>query len=78
MATRIASVRGNLVDIRINILTDGITPTVKSLDAAELAGKRVRFEIWDAERLYRAMQAGRPRDEIVIDFVNDYGAASVP
>jgi hypothetical protein len=73
MASHITSARDNLIDIRINLLTDGVTPTAKSLDDSELAGKRIRFEIWDAERLYRAMQAGRPRDEIVIDFAKDYG-----
>ena len=74
MASRIHELEKDLDRIRIFILSDGITQ-LKQLDAGEINGIRVRFEIWDIERLFRGMQSGLPRDEIEIDFEDMFGEA---
>ena len=72
IANQIAAMREAIKDIRIHVLMDGVS-TAKKLEPEEVQGRKVRVEIWDIERLFRGMQAGTPRDEIEIDFVNQYG-----
>ena len=58
--------------VRIHVFTDGVS-TVKSMEPSEVGGVSIKFEIWDAERLFRVMQSGLPRDEIVINFEERFG-----
>ena len=74
MSSRIHELERHLDRIRIFILSDGITQ-LKQLDAEEINGIPVKFEIWDIERLLRGMQSGLPRDEIDIDFEEMFGEA---
>ena len=74
MASRIHELEGNLDRIRVFVLSDGVTQ-LKDLDATEINGIPVGFEIWDIERLFRGMQSGLPRDEIEIDFEKMFGEA---
>ena len=74
MASRIHELEKHLDRIRIFILSDGVTQ-LKQLDATEINGIPVKFEIWDIERLFRGMQSGLPRDEIEIDFEDTFGEA---
>ncbi len=74
MASRISELERKLDRIRIFVLSDGITQ-LKKLDAGEINGIPVKYEIWDIERLFRGMQSGLPRDEIEIDFEEMFGEA---
>ena len=74
MASRIYELQESLDRIRIFVLSDGVTK-LKQLDATEINGIPVKFEIWDIERLFRGMQSGRPQDEIEIDFEEMFGEA---
>lgn len=74
MASRIQGLETNLDRIRVFVLSDGVTQA-RSLDAVEISGITVRFEVWDIERLFRGMQSGLPRDEIEVDFEEMFGGA---
>ncbi len=74
MASRMYELHESLDRIRIFVLSDGVTK-LKQLDATEINGIPVKFEIWDIERLFRGMQSGLPRDEIEIDFQEMFGEA---
>jgi hypothetical protein len=67
IARKINQAVASIERVRVFILTDGLSP-IKKMDAREVLGTPVRFEIWDVERLYRGMLAGVPRDEIEINF----------
>ncbi len=54
-------------EVRIFVLTDGQSQA-KSLDLGQSVVPSVHCEIWDIERLHRGLQAGLPRDEIIVDF----------
>lgn len=74
MASRIHEVAPELRRARIFVLTDGMS-RVKDVRGIHIRGLTVsfEFEIWDAERLFRSMQAGLPRDVIEIDFEKMFG-----
>ena len=74
MARHIHDAAPRLKECRIFILTDGVT-TVKKANAMEVKGRDVRFDVWDMQRLFRSMQAGLARDEIVVDLEKDHGGA---
>ena len=74
MASRIHELERHLDRIRIFVLSDGVTQ-LKQLDAGDISGIPVKFEIWDIERLFRGMQSGLLRDEIEIDFEEMFGEA---
>lgn len=56
-----------LEDIRIFILTDQRSKS-KSFKPREIGGKNVSLEVMDIERLYRHTSAGKPRDELIVNF----------
>jgi hypothetical protein len=56
-----------LDQIRVFILTDRQAKS-KSFKPREIAGKSVRLEVMDIERLYRHWAEGKPRDEVVVNF----------
>lgn len=56
-----------LDQIRVFVLTDRQAKT-RGYVSREVAGKLVRLEVMDIERLYRHWAEGKPRDEIVINF----------
>lgn len=56
-----------LDQIRIYILTDRLAKS-KSFKPRDVAGKSVRLEVIDIERLFRHWSEGKPRDELVVNF----------
>lgn len=56
-----------LDQVRVYVLTDGQVKT-KAFKSREVAGKSVRLEVVDIERLYRHWSEGKPRDELVVNF----------
>lgn len=57
----------SLDQIRIYVLTDRIART-KNFAPRPLRDKIVKLEVMDIERLYRHTVAGKPRDELVVNF----------
>ena len=57
----------NLDQIRIYVLTDQCAKS-KNFTVRQLGGKTVKLEVIDIERLYRHWVAGKPRDEITVNF----------
>jgi AIPR protein len=60
--------------IRVYILTDRLAKA-KQFRPREIAGKTVKLEVVDIERLHRHWSAGKPRDEIVVNFEEVCGGA---
>ncbi|WP_374275840.1 AIPR family protein [Brevundimonas sp.] len=56
-----------LEQIRVFILTDRQAKS-KSFKPREIAGRSVRLEVMDIERLFRHWAEGKPRDEVVVNF----------
>jgi hypothetical protein len=68
MTSRIAAVARKLSRVRVFVLTDGTTSLETSkLPARKMGAVELRFEIWDMERLSRAVAHGRPQKEIEVD-----------
>lgn len=64
----------NLDQIRVYVLTDR-QAKAKSFKAREIGGKTVKLEVMDIERLHRHWSAGKPRDELVVNFEEVSGGA---
>ena len=63
-----------LDQIRIYVLTDR-RAKAKNFKAREYRGKAIKLEVMDVERLYRHWSAGKPRDELTVDFAEVAGGA---
>ena len=73
LALNIHAIYNGLDQIRVFVLTDRVAKD-KSFKTREVAGKLVRLEVMDIERLYRHWSEGKPRDELVVDFVEVCGS----
>lgn len=69
MVKRISEVAPETARYRVIVLTDAKC-SLNALDAEEIDGTPLSYEIVDIERLYRLVKAGLPRDEIVVDFTS--------
>jgi hypothetical protein len=67
LALNIQGVYDALDQVRVFVLTDRVAKS-KSFKSKEVAGKSVRLEVMDIERLFRHWSEGKPRDELVVDF----------
>lgn len=67
LALTIKEIYDELEQVRIFVLTDGITKS-KTFKSREVGGKSVKLEVMDIERLFRHRSEGKPRDELVINF----------
>lgn len=72
LAVHIERGYADLEEIRIYVLTDGQVKT-KNFKSQEAAGKTVRLEVMDIERLHRHLSEGKPRDELVVNFTDVAG-----
>ena len=63
-----------LDQIRIYVITDR-RAQAKNFKAREYRGKAIKLEVMDIERLYRHWSAGKPRDELTVDFADVAGGA---
>ena len=73
MAAHIHSVRSELTQVRLCVLTDGRT-TVKTLPQDQLGNIAITSSLWDIVRLHRLSTSGRQREAITIDFNERFGA----
>lgn len=67
LALTIQEIYDELEQVRIFVLTDGITKS-KTFKSREVGGKSVKLEVMDIERLFRHRSEGKPRDELVVNF----------
>jgi hypothetical protein len=68
LASTIQEIYGKLEQIRVFVLTDKIAKA-KHFKSREIARKTVRLEVMDVERLFRHWSEGKPRDELVVNFI---------
>jgi hypothetical protein len=73
LALTIQEIYNGLEQVRVFVLTDKVAKA-KNFKTREIAGKSVRLEVMDIERLYRHLSEGKPRDELVIDFIEVSGS----
>lgn len=73
LALIIRDIYDSLEQVRIFVLTDGVAKS-KSFKPRDVGGKSVRLEVMDMERLFRHRSEGKPRDELVIDFMDVSGS----
>ena len=72
LAETLQAIYDELEQVRIFVLTDKVAKA-KSFATREIGGKAVRLEVMDIERLHRHWSEGKPRDELVVDFVEVSG-----
>ncbi len=73
LAVTLRDAYGELDQIRVYVLTDRQAKS-KNFKPRELQDKIVKLEVMDIERLFRHTIAGKPRDELVVDFEEVCGA----
>lgn len=73
-ALAIESCYANLTQIRIYVLTDRVAKS-KNFKSREIKGKTIRLEVMDIERLYRHMDGGEERAELIVNFSEVCGSA---
>ena len=61
-----------LDQIRVYVLTDRQAKS-KQFKPRDISGKTIKLEVMDIERLHRHWSEGKPRDEIVVNFVDVCG-----
>lgn len=74
LALTIQEIYNSLEQVRVFVLTDQVAKA-KSFKTREIAGKSVRLEVMDIERLHRHWSEGKPRDELVVDFIEVSGSS---
>lgn len=74
MALSIHEARGEIAEIRVFLISDGIT-TVSSLPTGKIDGIKASLQIWDIERLYRLQSSGKRQEPIEINLVERFGRA---
>jgi hypothetical protein len=73
LAETLQAIYDDLEQIRVFVITDRVAKS-KSFKTREIAGKSVRLEVMDIERLFRHWSEGKPRDELVVDFTEVSGS----
>jgi hypothetical protein len=74
LAETLQAIYDDLELIRVYVITDRVAKS-KSFKTRDIGGKSVRLEVMDIERLHRHWSEGKPRDELVVDFIEVSGAA---
>lgn len=74
LALAIRAHYAELEQVRIFVLTDRRAGAT-NFRPREVQGKTVKLEVMDIARLHRHWSAGKPRDELIVDFVDVSGSA---
>lgn len=72
LAETLQAIYDDLEQIRVYVITDRVAKS-KSFKTLDIGGKAVRLEVMDIERLHRHWSEGKPRDELIVDFVEVSG-----
>lgn len=76
LAARIKRCAETIERVRVFVLTDGIADAAR-VNATEIEGTPVTFEVYDLSRLFKGMHSGESREDISINFSDDFGG-SIP
>jgi len=76
LVARISKIYPQLESLRIYVLTDR-KARVKQFASRSVGSLLVRLEVMDIERLFNHCAAGRPRDELIVNF-QELSGASLP
>ena len=68
LAETLQAIYDDLEQIRVYVITDRVARS-KSFKTRDIAGKAVRLEVMDIQRLHRHWSEGKPRDELLVDFI---------
>lgn len=78
LAKFIYSNLAEISEVNIILLTNKILKTkIKKLEASEIDGKEVNYDIWDIERFFKAELSRGETEAIEIDFLNEFNV-SIP
>ena len=72
LAETLQEIYDGIEQVRVFVLTDQIAKA-KSFKTREISGKAIRLEVMDIERLHRHLSEGKPRDELVANFIETSG-----
>jgi hypothetical protein len=72
LAETLQEIYDGIEQIRVFVLTDHVAKS-KNFKTRDVGGKAVRLEVMDIERLHRHLSEGKPRDELVVNFVETSG-----
>ncbi len=72
LAETLQAIYNGLEQVKVYVLTDRIAKA-KNFKSREIGGKSIRLEVMDIERLHRHWSEGKPRDELVINFIDASG-----
>ncbi len=72
LAETLQEIYDGIEQVRVFVLTDQVAKS-KNFKTREVGGKAIRLEVMDIERLHRHMSEGKPRDELVVNFVETSG-----
>jgi hypothetical protein len=73
LAETLQEIYDGIEQVRVFVLTDRVAKA-KNFKTRDVGGKAVRLEVMDIERLHRHLSEGKPRDELVVNFVETSGA----
>lgn len=74
LAETLHQIYDELEQVRLFVLTDHVAKS-KQFKTREVAGKAIRLEVMDIERLHRHLSEGKPRDELEVNFLEVSGSA---
>jgi hypothetical protein len=72
LAETLQEVYDDIEQVRVFVLTDQVAKS-KNFKTRDVGGKAVRLEVMDIERLHRHLSEGKPRDELVVNFMETSG-----
>ncbi len=75
VAKLIESTKGKINQLRLYIITDGITDADASLPAEEKEDFTIEYNVWDMQRVYQQNSIRAGKEKVEIDFVTDHNAS---
>lgn len=74
LAELIYARRGSVSRIRLFLISNRhLMQKPREMDAGELNGIPITYNVWDIGRLHRLVASGRGKEDIVIDFAEEFG-----
>lgn len=72
LAQTLQEIYDGIEQVRVFVVTDQVAKS-KNFKTRDVGGKAIRLEVMDIERLHRHLSEGKPRDELVVNFVETSG-----
>lgn len=74
VAKLVQSTKGKISQLRLYVITNGLTDPSAVPDAVESDGLIFEFNVWDMQRIYQQHNIRTGKEKIEIDFLTDYNA----